>query len=318
MAVLNSHAVVFQWRTTFHRQSASTSSRVPSCVPVERDPFTPIPSQKQPSSIVTQPSSIRAPLSSPVPVPQPSSTVIKPSCTHAKASSALTQTSTPQIQSSSTLLQPSHQNLSLLNTVHTHEPPEYEYSQTRFHVPSREHTGSEPPSRTVIEVITLDLPSEEPASVEGLDHAKKLREQARRRGREMSEARSRAKSAQKKGNRGAAHVHRQEAISHENAMKELDKRAAKIFFRENNKNRKEGMVDLHGLYVAEAIQFAMDQVQAAKSRDDKDVRFIVGKGLHSDAGGAKIRPALEKKFTKQGLKHSLDPKNAGVLIVRLD
>ena len=51
----------------------------------------------------------------------------------------------------------------------------------------------------------------------------------------MSEARSRAKSAQKKGYRGAAHAHRQEAISHKNAMKELDKRASKIIFTEKNK-----------------------------------------------------------------------------------
>ncbi|KAH9061250.1 hypothetical protein EDB87DRAFT_1610795 [Lactarius vividus] len=135
----------------------------------------------------------------------------------------------------------------------------------------------------------------------------------------MSEARSRAKSAQKKGYRGAAQAHRQEAITHESAMKELDKRAAKIIFRENNKNHKEGgKVDLHGLYVAEAVQFAKDQVETARSRGDEAVRFIVGKGLHSNAGEAKIRPALEELFTKRGLTHSLDPKNAGVLVVRLN
>ncbi len=78
------------------------------------------------------------------------------------------------------------------------------------------------------------------------------------------------------------------------------------------------MIDLHGLYVAEAIQVAKDQLQTARSRGDEVVRFIVGeffdnlclwdvvhnsrtrlgKGLHSDAGEAKIRPALEKLFTK--------------------
>ncbi|KAI9428478.1 hypothetical protein H4582DRAFT_1831051, partial [Lactarius indigo] len=146
-----------------------------------------------------------------------------------------------------------------------------------------------------------------------------LREQARRKGREMSEARSRAKSASKKGHLGAAHAHRQDAIARESEMKELDKRAAKIIFRENNKNRGEGqMIDLHGLYVAEAIQVAKDQLQTARSRGDEVVRFIVGKGLHSDAGGAKIRPALEDFLTKRGLIHWLDPSNAGVLVVRLD
>lgn len=76
------------------------------------------------------------------------------------------------------------------------------------------------------------------------------------------------------------------------------------------------MVDLHGLYVAEAVQFAKYEVQNARSRGDKVVRFIVGesfvkpvgcvhhsrtdlgKGLHSDDGKAKIRPALEDHFTK--------------------
>ncbi|KAH9083553.1 hypothetical protein EDB83DRAFT_2212788 [Lactarius deliciosus] len=136
----------------------------------------------------------------------------------------------------------------------------------------------------------------------------------------MSEARHKAKNAKKKGRLGAAHAHKQDAIAHEGEMKELDKRAAKIFFRENNKvgRREGGKIDLHGLYVAEAIQVAEDQVQTARGRGDEVVRFIVGKGLHSDAGEAKIRPALENLFTKRGLIHSLDPDNAGVLIVQLD
>ncbi|KAH9047902.1 hypothetical protein EDB84DRAFT_1575034 [Lactarius hengduanensis] len=130
----------------------------------------------------------------------------------------------------------------------------------------------------------------------------------------MSEARSRAKSARKKGRLGAAHAHRQDAIAHESEMQ-----AAKIFFKENNKDRREGgKIDLHGLCVAEAIQVANAQLQIARLRGDEVVRFIVGKGLHSDAGEAKIRPALEDLVTKRGLIHSLDPYNAGVLIVQLD
>jgi hypothetical protein len=39
------------------------------------------------------------------------------------------------------------------------------------------------------------------------------------------------------------------------------------------------MIDLHGLYVLEALQFAKDQVQAAESRGDEVVRFIVGESF---------------------------------------
>jgi len=183
----------------------------------------------------------------------------------------------------------------------TSTPPDYGWGKPYAQTPTRTKLSS--------------TRSDERASIED---AYKLREQARRSGDEMSEAYSRAMIAQKKGMRGAAQEHRRRANAHKSSMEELDKRAAKIIFRENNKSRKEGTVDLHGLYVSEAVQFAKDQVQAAKSRGSEVVRFIVGKGLHAEDGVAKIRPALEEQFTKQGLKHSLDPKNAGVLIVRLD
>ncbi|KAI9442248.1 hypothetical protein H4582DRAFT_1927321 [Lactarius indigo] len=70
-------------------------------------------------------------------------------------------------------------------------------------------------------------------------------------------------------------------------MKELNKRAAEIFFRENNKNRREGgKIDLHGLHVDEALQFARDQLQTARSRGDEIVRFIVGGSFDYSAGCA--------------------------------
>ncbi|KAH9083569.1 hypothetical protein EDB83DRAFT_28342 [Lactarius deliciosus] len=195
-------------------------------------------------------------------------------------------------------------------------------TQPPSRVPAREPTESEPRLPTALApapaVVSSGFRPDEPASVEDLEFAKKLRDQARRRGREMTEAYSRAKSAQKKGLRGASQAHRQEAMAHESAKKELDKQAAKIIFRENNKNRKDGMIDLHGLHVPEAVRLAKDQVESARSSGDEPVRFIVGKGLHSNAGEAKIRPALEDLFNKRGVTHSLDPRNAGVLIVRPD
>ena len=93
---------------------------------------------------------------------------------------------------------------------------------------------------TVSELTAPAVVSSEPrldelAGLEGLDLAKKLREQARRKGLEMTEARSRAKNAQKRGAHGAAHEHTQRANAHESAIKELDKRAAEIIFTEKNK-----------------------------------------------------------------------------------
>ncbi|KAH8979137.1 hypothetical protein EDB92DRAFT_1905837 [Lactarius akahatsu] len=178
---------------------------------------------------------------------------------------------------------------------------EYEY-QTTSHVPSRVHTVGNPhlPIAPVGGVSSHTL-SDELDDVSDLELTKKLR---RRKDREMSEAHRRAKSA----------AQRQGALS----QSKMNKRVAKIF-KKNNKNHREGrMIDLHGLRVAEAIQVAKDELETARSRGDEVVRFIVGKGLHSDAGGAKIRPALQDLFTQGGLIHWLDPSNAGVLVVQLD
>ena len=217
-------------------QSASANSRLPTSVPIQRDslprtvvngvyhtsavsPYTRTPSQTQQPSIVVLPSSSRSQLSS---------TVLQ-------LSSTATQPSSSNIQSSSTLTQASHQRLSLINKAHVHEPPEYKISQARSQVPACVHTRNEPSPPTVNQAIVSEVRSGEPASVEDLDFAEKLRVQARHRSRDMVEARSRAKNAQKKGYKGAAQEHRQEVIAHEKVMKELNKRAAKIIFREKNK-----------------------------------------------------------------------------------
>ncbi|KAH8990464.1 hypothetical protein EDB92DRAFT_1863877 [Lactarius akahatsu] len=100
------------------------------------------------------------------------------------------------------------------------------------------------------------------------------------------------------GDRWAAQEHRRRGDAHKSVMEELDRRAAKIIFRENNKDLGE----------------SVDKC----SRIVHNRRTNLGKGLHSDAGGARIRPALEVLCTEQGLDHSLHPNNAGVLVVRLD
>ncbi|KAI0690187.1 hypothetical protein C8T65DRAFT_745909 [Cerioporus squamosus] len=87
---------------------------------------------------------------------------------------------------------------------------------------------------------------------------------------------------------------------------------------ENNTDSKPGEVDLHGLYVKEAIRYADQSIQEARARGDSKIHFIVGKGLHSTNHVAKLKPAIEELIQKHGLVAELDEQNAGVLIVNLD
>jgi len=112
-------------------------------------------------------------------------------------------------------------------------------------------------------------------------------------------------------------MHRQDAMAYESEMKMLNKKAASIIFKENNKARQGTTVDLHGLFVNEALEYADKELESAAMRKVDMVSFIVGRGLHSDGGVPKIRPALEEFCDERRLAHSLDPRNAGKLIVHL-
>lgn len=82
---------------------------------------------------------------------------------------------------------------------------------------------------------------------------------------------------------------------------------------------KPGEIDLHGLYVKEAVSYVDKSIQEARQRGDTEIRLIVGKshpnsydktcrhhsimihlgkGLHSDGHVAKIKPAIEDLMKK--------------------
>ena len=75
------------------------------------------------------------------------------------------------------------------------------------------------------------------ANAQEMKAARELRERARRCKREMHAARDLAKSTRKSGDHQAEQSHKHDAMAYESQMKDLDKRAAKIIFRENNKVR---------------------------------------------------------------------------------
>ncbi|KAH9952986.1 hypothetical protein BC827DRAFT_1147347, partial [Russula dissimulans] len=78
-----------------------------------------------------------------------------------------------------------------------------------------------------------------------------------------------------------------------------------------------GEVDLHGLYVKEAIAHANKSIAEARARGDKEIRLIVGKGNHSENHMAKIKPAIEDPVQEHNLSAAIDPHNSGVLVVQL-
>lgn len=78
----------------------------------------------------------------------------------------------------------------------------------------------------------------------------------------------------------------------------LNREASTWIYQANNKDSKPGEIDLHGLYVREAIERTDQALEQAKRRGDSEVHLIVGKGLHSQGGAAKLKPAIQDLILK--------------------
>ncbi|QPG75274.1 hypothetical protein FOA43_002625 [Brettanomyces nanus] len=94
--------------------------------------------------------------------------------------------------------------------------------------------------------------------------------------------------------------------------------AAEYVFLENNRDSDENDIDLHGLYVREAEYILKQRIINGLSRQQSSLDCIVGKGLHSKNGIAKLRPAVEQLCDEASLKWKIDSRNSGILIIFLE
>jgi NEDD4-binding protein 2 len=66
-------------------------------------------------------------------------------------------------------------------------------------------------------------------------------------------------------------------------------------------------VDLHGLTVEEALDVAeraLDSRPGPRGLAPARIRFVTGRGLHSQGGAARIRPALLAYLQQRGCRFS--------------
>ncbi|KAJ7680235.1 cytoplasmic protein [Mycena polygramma] len=149
------------------------------------------------------------------------------------------------------------------------------------------------------------------------EHYVRLRADANAEGDKMAKCFAESHEAYERGDGAGAKQLSNEGKEHQSKMISLNKEASDWIFIENNKDSKPGEIDLHGLYVKEAIDHTDRALQEAKSRGDSEVHLIVGKGLHSQGHVAKIKPAIEELMQKHQLFAEIDPQNAGVLVVKM-
>ncbi|KAJ3881859.1 hypothetical protein F5879DRAFT_796715 [Lentinula edodes] len=148
-------------------------------------------------------------------------------------------------------------------------------------------------------------------------HYTDLRKRANEEGDAMAQCFQESHDAYARGDGAGAKDLSNQGKDHQRKMEQLNKQASDWIYFASIQDSKPGEIDLHGLYVKEAIERTDYAIQDAKRRGDTEVHLIVGKGLHSSGGVAKIKPAIEELMQKHQLVAELDPNNAGVLLVQL-
>ncbi|KAL4078339.1 hypothetical protein V8B97DRAFT_1253949 [Scleroderma yunnanense] len=141
------------------------------------------------------------------------------------------------------------------------------------------------------------------------EHYMALRAKANQEGDLMAQCYQQSHEAYQQGDGALAKELSEKGGSHKRKMENLNVEASNWIFRENNLDSKPSEVDLHGLYVKEAITFSEEVIVKAQNRGDAEIRLIVGKGLHSNSNVAKLKPALEELMKKRNLPAELDPNN---------
>ncbi|KIJ18670.1 hypothetical protein PAXINDRAFT_110204 [Paxillus involutus ATCC 200175] len=149
------------------------------------------------------------------------------------------------------------------------------------------------------------------------EHYMALRAKANEEGDLMGQSFQGSHEAYSRGEGARAKELSEKGKQHERVMENLNAEASTWIFRGECNDSKPGEIDLHGLYVKEAIFYTDKAIQGAQQQGESEIRLIVGKGLHSSGQVAKIRPAVEDLVKKHNLSAEVDPYNGGVLIVRL-
>lgn len=149
------------------------------------------------------------------------------------------------------------------------------------------------------------------------NHFKQLRAEAEREHEKYQKLAGQSHKAFSEGEKGEASALSEQSKKHKACADDLNQQAAAWVFRENNIDSAADEIDLHGLFIREALSALDARIRAGIQRREHILKVITGKGIHSAHHIAKLRPAVEDLCNKNGLQWRLQPKNDGVVEINL-
>ena len=126
---------------------------------------------------------------------------------------------------------------------------------------------------------------------------------------EALELQQQAKEASEKSRYEYQHGSRSEAKTLSNTktrlyeeMNQKNNQAAQLIFSHYNLNQSETTIDLHGLYVSEAMKYLEERVNQCRAKKIVQLQVITGAGNNSINRIPKIKPEVEAFANKHQLK----------------
>jgi len=156
------------------------------------------------------------------------------------------------------------------------------------------------------EVLTED-------DVRAQELRKKADEHAKLRGKYFEES----QAAFKKGDKAEAKVLSDKGKAEAEKMKEANKQAADIVFKSKNRNQPPDSIDLHLLYVEEAIERTEARLEEVRKQKGDHLIIIHGAGHHSKDNKQLIKPAVVKMLNEKGIKFKENTPNVGCIYAEL-
>eukprot|EP01080_Neovahlkampfia_damariscottae_P007233 gene7233-11548_t len=141
---------------------------------------------------------------------------------------------------------------------------------------------------------------------------KKYRGEAQKEVELRNECYEKSKKVFEEGDKELAKKLSEEGKEHDEKWKVLTKEAGKNIFNEMNQNNDKNIIDLHGLFVDEAIEFVKERLNELKG-NDITLSIITGAGNHSSAG-ALIKPKIHELLKQEGFTFT-EEKNGQVDVV---
>jgi len=137
-----------------------------------------------------------------------------------------------------------------------------------------------------------------------IDQVGTLRNQASTHHDKVVQFAKRSQEAYQKGEKKEAHTLSEEKKSWQKKQDDANRRAAKLIL-EPQKWQTSGEIDLHGLYLDEAMDATLEFLKhwSKKASSRETVLIITGAGNHSDNNKAVIRPKVEELLQEQCLEY---------------